>query len=575
MRCLAPAKRPARGQRTPALLTGAAALLCAAWTFPASSTPGHAPAPVVSPGGVRDGTTAGTVALGPGQVPASEESSNWSGYEDTGAGSVFTQVSASWTVPVLEQGITGSSSTWVGIDGATTADLIQAGTEQDWTVSGPLYYAWYELLPGTAVDLGPVKPGDRVSANIEETATGKWTISITDSTSGSSWTEQVRYNAPGGSAEWVVEAPSAGSTGAVEPLAAFGSVSFSALSATGPNTQGATAQPVYLVHEGNQLIEAYPGPYDVGSDTFTDYFGSPEGPVLTSSVVISSAANPPAGGNSADRTPGGDGYWLAGATGGVFSLGDAHNYGSAGTLHLHLAHPVVAIVPAPRYRGYWLIAQDGGVFGFGGAPYEGSLPSLGIGLWGSRSKKHLTSPIVDAAPSADGKGYFMVSANGGVFSFGDARYEGSCASAGGCKAPVRAIVPDGPGGYWLLLSNCQTLAMGSIPNIASLDCQHYAKSHGVSAVAAARTPNGHGYWALLSNGVVFAEGDAKRTGDWVPPRPSGRSGAKAVALFTTAAGDGAWVVFSDGKVKAYGHAPQLGSVARSSLSAPIVASAGW
>ncbi|HTT92238.1 MAG TPA: G1 family glutamic endopeptidase, partial [Acidimicrobiales bacterium] len=179
-------------------------------------------------------------------MPASEESSNWSGYEDSGPGAHFTRVSASWDVPTLEPNITGSSSTWVGIDGTNTPDLIQVGTEQDWTVSGPLYYAWYELLPSTAINLGPVQPGDHVTAEIDQVSPGKWTVSIDDATSRADWTEHVVYNAPGTSAEWVVEAPSSGPTNAVEPLAAFGSVTFSDMSATGTGTGGSLAAPVFL-----------------------------------------------------------------------------------------------------------------------------------------------------------------------------------------------------------------------------------------------------------------------------------------------------------------------------------------
>lgn len=594
MRFIAPDARPPTGMREPARpsawwATSGVGTTLAALLLTMLTTPGVATAAVVgarapyagrlpSPGGVRERVTAGPLQPAEmGEVPANEESSNWSGYEETGVDAVFTQVAASWTVPPLEQGITGSSSTWVGIDGATTPDLIQAGTEQDWTISGPLYYAWYELLPGTAIDLGPVKPGDRVSVDINETATGKWTISVTDSTSGSAWTEQVLYNAPGGSAEWVVEEPSSNSTGVPAPLAAFGSVTFSGLSASGPGTAGALASPVYLVQQGDGLIEAYPGAYQPGTDSFTDEFGTPYGALATSSVAISSPTSGPTSpiGAGSPNAPSGNGYWLAGSGGGIFAFGKAHDYGSPTTLHVRTPQPVVSIVPAKGYDGYWLVAKDGAVYGFGGAPYEGSLPGLGIAPAGSKSRDRLTAPIVAAAPSADGKGFFMVSSNGGVFTFGDAHYEGSCASAGGCSAPVTAIVPDGSAGYWLLLSDCQTLAMGGIPNLPSLDCQRYAEAHGLKAVAAARTPSGDGYWLLLSNGAVFPEGDAKHLGTWQPPRPPVKSGRRAVAVVAYKAGTGVWVVFSDGAVDAYGAAPKLGGIPSATPASPIVASAGW
>ncbi len=60
---------------------------------------------------------------------------------------------------------------------------------------------------------------------------------------------------------------------------------------------------------------------------------------------------------------------------GPYNFGDAANYGSmAGK---HLAAPIVGIVASPDGRSYWLVARDGGVFAFGSARYYNSLPGLG------------------------------------------------------------------------------------------------------------------------------------------------------------------------------------------------------
>src|ERR1700733_12089594 len=40
--------------------------------------------------------------------------------------------------------------------------------------------------------------------------------------------------------------------------------------------------------------------------------------------------------------------------------------------------PVVGIASAPDGKGYWLVARDGGVFPFGSAKFYGSLPALNI-----------------------------------------------------------------------------------------------------------------------------------------------------------------------------------------------------
>lgn len=69
--------------------------------------------------------------------------------------------------------------------------------------------------------------------------------------------------------------------------------------------------------------------------------------------------------------------------------------------------------------GYWLIKpSDGGVFAYDGAPYLKSLPELNV--------KPL-APIVDAASTPSGNGYYLLGADGGVFCFGDAEFTDSYA----------------------------------------------------------------------------------------------------------------------------------------------------
>ena len=60
--------------------------------------------------------------------------------------------------------------------------------------------------------------------------------------------------------------------------------------------------------------------------------------------------------------------------GGIFSFGDAHFYGSTGSLHLN--KPVVGMAATPDGGGYWLVATDGGIFNYGDASFYGSTGSL-------------------------------------------------------------------------------------------------------------------------------------------------------------------------------------------------------
>ena len=85
---------------------------------------------------------------------------------------------------------------------------------------------------------------------------------------------------------------------------------------------------------------------------------------------------------------------------------------------VRLAQPIVSMAATRDGRGYWLVGADGGVFALGDAGYFGSVSTL-----------HLSAPIVGITPSVDGAGYWLVGADGGVFAFGDAQYFGSMAKA--------------------------------------------------------------------------------------------------------------------------------------------------
>ena len=79
--------------------------------------------------------------------------------------------------------------------------------------------------------------------------------------------------------------------------------------------------------------------------------------------------------------------------------------------------PPVAFFATRSGKGYYIVAADGGVFSFGDAEFHGSLGG-----------KKLNAPIVDGALSQAGSGYYLVGADGGVFAFGDAEYLGKTAN---------------------------------------------------------------------------------------------------------------------------------------------------
>ena len=85
-------------------------------------------------------------------------------------------------------------------------------------------------------------------------------------------------------------------------------------------------------------------------------------------------------------------------------LGDAHFHGSMGGKPLN--KPVVGIAVTPDNGGYYLVAADGGVFTFGDAHFQGSMGG-----------KPLNKPVVGMAVDDTTSGYWLVAGDGGVFTF--------------------------------------------------------------------------------------------------------------------------------------------------------------
>jgi subtilase family serine protease len=259
------------------------------------------------------------------------------------------------------------------------------------------------------------------------------------------------------------------------------------------------------------------------------------------------------------------GYWLVGSDGGIFTFGSAQFHGSTGNITLQ--RPVVGISPTANKAGYWLVASDGGVFAFGNAGYYGSIPGAGLAPAGSGLPHSLNAPIVGMVPSSDGGGYFMVASDGGVFAFGDARFEGSCPGMGGCSGAAVAVVPDASGnGYWLITQTGSVYAFGNATFYGAPGNQ------GSPVTSAVRAADGGGYWVLLANGAVYAYGDAAGHGD-----PVGAVGGfnPASAIFSDAGGGGYWVASAAGAVFAYGDAPNDGSMVGNHLNGSIIAATGF
>jgi hypothetical protein len=141
------------------------------------------------------------------------------------------------------------------------------------------------------------------------------------------------------------------------------------------------------------------------------------------------------------------GYLEVGSDGSIYSF-SALNLGGMGGHPLN--QPIVGMAATPDGKGYWLVASDGGIFTFGDA-----------GFYGSMGGKPLNKPIVGMASTPDGLGYWEVASDGGIFTFGDAGFHGSM---GGQTIPapvvamastdVTALVYPGATGYDISNSQC-------------------------------------------------------------------------------------------------------------------------
>ncbi len=465
------------------------------------------------------------------------ESTNWSG--QIAGGSTFTGVSAHWVVPTIQPTqYGGGSATWIGIDGgpASPGSIIQTGTAQDTQNGATSYFAWFELFPNPAVEIGGVSPGDQMQASISQISGSTWGLSITDVTSGNNASGPLTYNGSGDSAEWIEELPTAVS-GPQPTLANFGSATFTQMGITATNPGAVGVSPVNMVDEIGQTIAsagAMSGAPASSNGSFTDSY-----------------------------VPLPHGYWLVGSDGGIFTFGATQFYGSTGNLHLQ--RPVVGIVPTADRGGYWLDASDGGVFSYGDTQFYGSIPGLGLHPAGSGQPNSLNAPIVGMVPSIDDGGYFMVASDGGVFAFGDARFAGSCPGIGGCSGSAVAVMPDHSGnGYWLVTSSGSIYTFGDAPYFGAP-----GRGNVTSAVA---TPDGRGYWVLLSDGEVFSYGDAVKDG--APPSSDFTALDAATAIFSTSDGAGYWVSSALGAVYNFGDAPNDGGMAGTHLNGPIIAATG-
>jgi hypothetical protein len=202
-----------------------------------------------------------------------ESSLNWAGY--VASHDRFTSVSATWTVPAVQAGSDprATASFWVGLDGRASHNLQQIGTTSDLPAGGPRYSAWWEMLPGPAVDIPmTIAAGDSITASVVADGGGAFTLSLRDATNGQQFsTRQVNAAARLSSAEVVAEAPS--SADGLLPLADFGHVRFSDARVNGRPLGAFVWSRVNMTTR--QRRQATPSELSAGGSSFTVVWNKP------------------------------------------------------------------------------------------------------------------------------------------------------------------------------------------------------------------------------------------------------------------------------------------------------------
>jgi peptidoglycan hydrolase-like protein with peptidoglycan-binding domain len=225
----------------------------------------------------------------------------------------------------------------------------------------------------------------------------------------------------------------------------------------------------------------------------------------------------------------------------VTAFGSATPLGPDGSTPFAKPPVAIARAGADRSAGYWVVSSDGGVYSYGSARFFGSMAG-----------QRLAHPVVGIAAMPSGTGYWLVADDGGVFAFGAAPFLGSL---GGQRlaSPIVAMTSTPSGaGYWLVARDGGVFAFGDAPFAGAPTA---AGMRG-AAVGIASSPSGHGYWIAAEDGGVFAYGDA----DFLGAMNEGALPAPVSGIAAPAAGGGYWLVGRDGQVYPFG-LPDKGSPA--------------
>ena len=231
---------------------------------------------------------------------------------------------------------------------------------------------------------------------------------------------------------------------------------------------------------------------------------------------------------------------------GIIAFGDAPVAGGGGSL----TAAVVAMAGTPSGQGYWMVSAQGEVITYGDASSFGSVSGP------------LHAPVIGMAAPPNGLGYWVTDLNGTVYGFGSALNHGGTVGRR-LHAPIVAMASTPSGlGYWLVGADGAVFNFGDAAALGSMG----GKALYAPVVGMAPTPSGRGYWLVASDGGVFGFGDASFHGS-MGGRPVYGS---IVGIAATRSGRGYWLAGDDGAVYSFGDAHFWGANANE-VPTPAVA----
>ncbi len=195
--------------------------------------------------------------LGGIQPGWTEYADNWCGYAATGGS--WTSVTATWVQPAVQtnySSVYSWAAFWAGLDGDGSNTVEQTGTDA-YSANGSVgYLAWYEMYPANPVVIPlTIRAADEMTATVTTDGSGNYTLTLTDDTTGDSYTTMQAGPTQPSSAEVIAEDP--GPLGSPVPLADFDTVDFSGCAFNGqPLSAFACTQ--WDMESNSGVLEAVP-----------------------------------------------------------------------------------------------------------------------------------------------------------------------------------------------------------------------------------------------------------------------------------------------------------------------------